>query len=555
MTLLTGNDAMSKLLEIFGKGLTVNTAEIVGNWLSQKLSYEEPSVRIKILSEINSCLANRELDHAENKIQEYLSDFRECILGRMAAVTLCLLQNDPEEAIKQAQSVYLRQPSNTMALYVMGYCSERLGQTAQALEFYQDCIKFKSFLQLPRQRMAAIYLKEGQLERAAKEYEILTSEHPDDITSIILLGYLYLELDKNQQAIDTFNLGILSHPDNFSETGGNEEIQAYIESEMFEEALNLVKSIMDQIGLSYDLIVQMGDIYSQWGKESESIACFENAKLMQPNSLEARIKLGTHYLRNQQFSLAAEELNKASDINDEIVDAYMGLAIAQKKHGQDDDSNDTLGLALSISKNSILLHTEATTLLCQAILNENSNIHPGSHNEAVSIKHVIKASQKRIRKKGCQAGGYNQYGILMTGEGNVIAAVCAFKNSLTENGRDYRVLYKLVLSYVDSAQTEKALNALMGYNQRDAVSFEKYYQTSMLCTNKIKLASALKKVNAKNASESYETNTLQDDVQQIFITLGIMDRSDANWQQINGLSRDLLEIFENKRQCGQFSHD
>ena len=146
-------------------------------------------------------------------------------MGRMAAASVCLLQNEPEEAIQQAQSVYWRQPANTMALYVLGHCHERLGNIEQALEFYQDCIKFKSYLQLPRQRMAAIYLKEGRLDRAVKEYEMLTSEHPDDISSIILLGYLYLEFGKLTQAIDTFNLAILSHPDNFLVSKDQDDIE------------------------------------------------------------------------------------------------------------------------------------------------------------------------------------------------------------------------------------------------------------------------------------------------------------------------------------------
>jgi tetratricopeptide (TPR) repeat protein len=537
---------MSKILEIFGKGLTVNTAEVVRHWLGRKLSQEEPSERTDFLLNIHDCLANRELVQAENKICEYLTDFPECVAGRMAAAAVCLLQNELKEAIEQAQSVYLRQPANTMALYVMGYCYERLGKIEQALEFYQDCVKFKSFLQLPRQRMAAIYLKEGQLDRAVKEYEILTSEHPDDISSIILLGQLYLESDKTEQAIDTFNLGILSHPDNFMDSERDEEIQSLIECDMYEQALETVKSTIEQIGPSQDLLIRMGDVYSQWEKESLAIACYENAILLQPSSLEARIKLGTHYLRNQRFSLAAEEFNMASDINDEILDAYMGLAIAQKRSGLEEDSRQTLSLASSIQKNSVLLFTEATTLQFQSILDENSNTNTESDKNIVTIEHVIRAYQNKIKLSSLDADVHNKYGILMMNENKLPAAICAFENSISLNPMNYRVLYKLVICLCDNGQSEKALEILTNVEPCKAGAFEKYYQMTILFSDKKAFATAMKKACTIKSTDSYEAFELRADLEDILESLGIIDRSYTSWERINETSTCLFKIFDKK---------
>ena len=537
---------MSKLLEIFGKGLTVNTAEVVRHWLGRKLSQEEPSDRADFLLNIHDCLANRELVQAENKICEYLTDFPECVLGRMAAVAVCLLQNEIKETIEQAQSVYLRQPANTMALYVLGYCYERLGQIEQALEFYQDCVKFKSFLQLPRQRMAAIYLKEGQLDRAVKEYEILTSEHPDDISSIILLGQLYLESNKTEQAIDTFNLGILSHPDNFMDSERDEEIQSLVECGMFEQALEAIKWTIEQVGPSQDLLIRMGDVYSQWEKESEAIACYENAILLQPSSLEARIKLGTHYLRNQRFSLAAEEFNKASDINDEILDAYLGLAIAQKRFGLEEDSQQTLSLASSIQKNGVLLFTEAATLQFQSILDENCNASKESDKAIVVIEHVIHTYQRQIKRSGTHADVHNKYGILMMNENRLPAAICAFENSLSLNPMNYRVLYKLVICLHDNGQSGKALEMLANPESYKASAFEQHYQMTMLFADKKAFATAMKKTCMIKSAESCETVELRDGVEDILESLGIIDRSYTSWERINETAAYLPEVFDKK---------
>ncbi|MEN8127071.1 MAG: tetratricopeptide repeat protein [Planctomycetota bacterium] len=534
---------MSKLLETFGKGLTVNTAEVVRHWLGQKLSQDQLSDHANLLLKIVDCLANRELTQAENKLCNYLAEFPECILGRMAAATVCLLQNKIGEAIEQVQSVYLRQPANTMALYVMGYCYEQMGEIEQAVEFYQDCVKFKSFLQLPRQRMAAIYLKEGRLDRAVEEYEILTSEHPDDIPSIILLGHLYLEAGKIERAIDTFNLAILSHPDNFMDSGKDDEIESLIECGMFEQVLEIIKWTVEQIGPSQDLFIRMGDVYSQWEKHPQAIACYENAILMQPSSLEARIKLGTHYLRNQRFSLAAEEFNKAADINDEILDAYMGLAMAQKLSGLERDSQQTLSLASSIQKNGILLFTEAATLQFQSILDETCNADRESDKKIVVVEHVIRAYQNQIKGFITHADIHNKYGILMLNENKLSAAICAFENSLSLNPMNYRVRYKLVICLHDNGQSEKASEMLVNAGSCNAGSFEKYYQMTILFADKKAFAEAMKKTSMIKSTEFCETVELHNNVKDLLESLGVIDRSYTSWERINETSEYLLKLF------------
>jgi len=218
---MAGQGIMSKLLEIFGRAITVNTADLMWHWLNAvKITDNEGAIaQLDDFEEVIDLLGNIELDKAQEKLQFYLFENPECVKGRMAAAAICLHRNDINGAIEQLQSIYMRQPSNTMALYALGYCYERIGHQPQAIEFYQDCMKFKSHLQLPRQRMAAIYFKNGRVDKALCEYEMLTTEHPEDICSVGLLGYLYIVEKQYEKAIDTFNTAIVAHPDNFHDDG------------------------------------------------------------------------------------------------------------------------------------------------------------------------------------------------------------------------------------------------------------------------------------------------------------------------------------------------
>jgi tetratricopeptide (TPR) repeat protein len=541
---------MSKLLEIFGKGINVEITEILWHWLNNVLSRagaENTAPQNQLLAVLEH-LANRELIPAEEKLKLYLFDQPDCIYARMAAAAICLHYNKPKNAIEQAQSIYLRQPSNTMALYVLGYCHERLGHIEAALEFYQDCIKFKSHLQLPRQRMAAIYLKEGRLDKVVYEYEQVTTEYPDDISSLVLLGHLYITAQDYQKAIDTFNLAILSHPDNFLVNKEDDEIDEMLSSGLFEQAMEKVRWTIEQVGPMPDLLVRMADIYSQWGKDADAIACFENAIRLQPNSLEATIKLGTHYLRQQRFSLAAEQFNKAAEVNDEIVDAYLGLVKALHLSGEECEAIQTLSLAASIQQNSTLLYSESATLQFQAILDDYIQPEKESDKPIVLINDVIKAYQEQLKNNPSRPDVNYKYGILMMVENNLPMAVSHFQNVLTLNPIHYRALNKLAICQFDNGRPEQAIETLVGDDRENYSSLlELYYKTSILYCDREAFSGAMKKLQMAKATQTQQQSEIRANLEIILENLGLVDRAFTNWKRLEETSESLLAIHQGKK--------
>jgi hypothetical protein len=260
-------------------------------------------------------------------------------------------------------------------------------------------------------------------------------------------------------------------------------------------------------------------------------------------------------LRNQRFSLAAEEFNKASDINDEILDAYMGLAIAQKRFGLEEDSRQTLSLASSIQKNSVLLFTEAATLQFQSILDENSDLNEGSDKRIITTEHVIRVYQNKIKLSSTHADVHNKYGILMMNENKLPAAICAFENSISLNPMNYRVFYKLIICLCDNGQSEKALEMLTNVKSCKAGAFEKYYQMTMLFSDKKAFATAMKKACTIKSTDSYEAFELRDGVEDILESLGIIDRSYTSWERINETAAGLPEVFEKNNTCASHRAD
>lgn len=531
---------MSKLLEIFGKAITVDTAELIWHWLMTVRTQHQPAPPPwqKELDEVLEHLGQREYRAAEEKIRRYLFEYPDCIFGHMAAASICLYRNDIEAGYEQLQSVYLRQPNNTMALYAMGYCQERLGHLTEALEFYQDCIKFKSHLQLPRLRMAAIYFQSGRLDKTIREYEMLTTEHPEDISAYVLLGNLYLMGGQAEQAIDTFNTAILSHPDNFRQDGPNEELKQMLENGMYEEAVENIFAMMEQMGPQPDLYLHLADIYSQNKKSAEAVTHYENALRLQPNYLEAAIKLGTQYLRNHQLILAAEQFNQAAEINDEIVDAYMGLCRAQYAAGHLEEAEQTIALGAAIQQNSGLLYSETALLYFQAALDAYRILHSEFEKTTVQIEDVLLAHQRQIAKWECCADVYYKYGILRMSGGHYEEAIEYFQKALQINSTHYRARTKMALCCFELGRTSEAIQWSTSEPLLEPNLTQLHYRTAILFCDQKQFTRALRHLKAVFQHE--DGSDLYQNVELVLENLGLIDRTLSTWKQLSEMTENIL---------------
>jgi len=292
----------------------------------------------------------------------------------------------------------------------------------------------------------------------------------------------------------------------------------------------------------------MADVYSQWGKDSEAIACFEHAIRIQPNSLEGTIKLGTHYLRQQRFTLAAEQFNKAAEVNDEIVDAYVGLAKAQKLSGIETESIQTLSLASSIQQNSTLLYSESATLQFQSVLDENTIPQKESDKPIVLINDVIRAYQKQLKSCPSRPDVHYKYGILMMVENNLPMSISAFQNVLQLNPIHYRAFNKMAICNFDNGRPERAIEMLANDEKQMAPSlFEMYYKTSILYRDRKAFANAIKKLHLAKAIQKPQNSEIQANLEIILENLGLLDRAFTNWKRLEETSENLLAIHTSKK--------
>ena len=530
---------MSKLLEIFGKAITVDTADLIWHWLDALQMQNSGRDRLAELEPVLDLISKMELDQAEEKLKFYLFDKPSCMAGRMLAAAICLHKNDLTGAVELLQSVYLREPNNTMALYTLGHCYERLGYEAEGVEFYQDCLKFKNYLQLPRQRLGAVYFKNGQIEKTIREYEELKNEYPDDIASLGILGYLYIANMDYESAIDTFNTAILIHPDNFHANVIDPETTELIKNgDNYEAISRLGERIESQPETAY-LYVQLADVLANIGDASEARLNYEKATRIQPSYLEATVKLGSLHLRMGQNALAAEEFNKAVEINDEIVDAYVGLATSQKLADMSDQSLGTLSLASAIEQNSTILFAKTAMLHFQTAMIDCGQVE-GMEQDNTLIETVIQAHQKQMKMHPNNLDLYYKYGLLLMNIGQIQAARDAFSRVININPTHYRALTKLILCFFESGRQDEALKHLTAIETPTKETLELHYKTAILYCNKGRFATAMKKMrdSLEGAFDPTETNV---SISTVLQNLGLLDRATATWDSLRQVTRSAMD--------------
>ena len=524
---------MSKLLEILGRAITVDTADLIWHWLDTvTLKNTGQSPQPQRLNEIIEAISTGKLQTAEEQLKLYLFENPSCTHGRMAAAAICLDKNQLHKAIEQLNSVYMRQPNNTMALYALGHCYERLGKESEAVEFYQDCLKFKNYLQLPRQRLAAIYFKNAQLEKTILEYKLLRDEYPDDISTLITLGYLYIAGAEYAKAIETLDTAILMHPDNFN--AENKYIDQLIADGQLQEAAEQLENMLSDQPESADLILKQADVLTMLGEDDEATSQYEKANRICPDFLEAAIKLGTQYLRLNCEKLASQQFNRAVEINDQIVDAYIGLATAHKAAGDTSDAMGTLSLAVAIDANSSLLFAEAATLQFKTGFEENLPAYNDS-DSADLIEIVITAHRRQIKIQPQNPDLHYRLGILMTSIGRTSDAVKSFRTALTINPAFSRARNKLVVSLFETEQKKDALQKLGEYDCLDKDTLGLHYKTSLLYCDRIKFASSL--INLERYMENnFTAADATVNISIVLQNLGLLDRTAITWENLSDMA-------------------
>ena len=506
---------MGQLLQILGRGIEVETADLIWHWLDQSaevLANSDPA-HARMLEKIVKLAPAKNPAQLHQTLDEYRRLNPRSHYADLAAAAIALTDNRLCDAFDLLKSIYSRYPQNVTALYALGHCCERLDREADAVAFYQDCLKFKNYLRFPRQRLAATYFKNGQIEKTIREYQLLAVEYPDDLSTLLTLGHLYLAAAQYKHAADIFSNAILIQPDNFAPD--IDPIDSLIEAGDFNEALDQIDDTLEMFPDRPDLLLRRAAVFAAIGEEDQALEGFTHTIAVYPNFLEANIKLGSHHLRIGNPDSAALQFARAALINDLIVDAYLGLATAQKLAGNTQEALISLSLASAVETNGPLLVAEAARLHFHLSANHTND-------ESQSIIRILNAHNKMLRLSPQNPELHYRLGILLMSVGRFTQAIELFTRILELTPTSTAARNKLAVCLHETDEKALALENLSPPDCLQPDTLNLHYRVSLLYCDKIKFASSL--LNLEQwLSETLSSTDAAVNISIVLQNLGLID--------------------------------
>src|SRR5690348_7943466 len=159
-------------------------------------------------------------------------------------------------------------------------------------------------------KAAEKFLSQGKINAAIKEYRQIADNDPDDLTTLNMLGDLYVRSGKNEEAISCFER-IAEH---YSAQEFNlKAIAMYKKIERLRAhdpliAFKLAELYANQ-GLVHDARAQylvVADAYTRSGDNKKTLEVLHKIADLDPNNTEIRLKLADGYVKESMRREAAD---------------------------------------------------------------------------------------------------------------------------------------------------------------------------------------------------------------------------------------------------------
>lgn len=514
---------MYRLLEIIGRGLDLDPCRLVIDWFSYCGNEDKDNE----LFEVIELIEQSKVESAYNELASYLRSNPDCVKGNIVAAAIHIDQRQLDRAIIHLKAALNKQINNTLALFLMGYCLEVTGEDREAVKYYQDCLKFKAYLKLPSYRLASYYFKNGQIEKTIEQYDVLQNNCPENLDILMTLGYLNITRGELKKAEENFNKAILMYPD--SQLGDDDQIQKFMAEGEFYQALEVVENTIANQGENATSVTTRADILALMGSTEESIAEYKKAIWFNSHYIEPRIKLGSLYRKIGDRKKSAMQYLAAMEINDKIVDTYIGLVLIKKLQKKRNKAISNLMSSSIIMKNSQILVAEATRLLF--IENDREISGDKSYNIETTLEQIVNAYISVPYSEQSKEVAIYLAMLLMAGNNYAMAGEI-LTDIYKANPADNIVAKLLSFTMFEQGDKKGTLELLKPPELPNEKILETYYETAILYCDKLKFASTM-----INFSKFYELGssgiTDLKQVSQILQEIGVLNRAEILYDNIN----------------------
>jgi len=450
-----------------------------------------------------------------------------------------------EEAIEQLISVQQQHPDDPAVCFCLGYCYERCGYTGRAVRHYHKSLKLCPSLRNARERMAAIWLVFGKIDKSIEQYERLCEMDPDKLDLHLMLANLLLHVGLADRAVDRYELALLIEPDTW--VGRNDLAESYERDGLLPEAIAELEDLLRQEPNKADTYLRLGDLHAKLGQDEAALEQYLQAVQVNPDYLEATVKVGAVYLRTNRHLDAASWFNRAAQANDRLLTAYVGLAVAQRAAGQSKQAATTVETARNLEPNSVLLFSEMAGLQLKASGSDTQQHQTGQNSpgqydlgspaaEALLNKQIAR-HQRALQRSPNNAELHYRLGMLLRQQGRLDEAIQSYRQAVLINPVYSQALLKMGLAIQEQGRQDEAIQVLSRSLQVNQEDIELHYRLGLLFCQRAQFELTVEQFQHKMRDKGVNVE-VHANLALALQNMGLIDEAAATWRGVRELCSD-----------------
>ncbi len=539
---------MSHILKLLGKALDVGLEDLLAKFLSVKVTDTVAQLTEQCNQEPKSGDLLYRLGLAHLSAQRYeeavmhLAQAISCQPGHQGAHVGLAVAHDGignlSRALDHLEAASRSGAPQVSLLFAMGIVCERLGRAPHAIQHYNVLLKIDSNYAPARHRLAAIAVFQGEWDDAIEQYRAYLDDQPGMAWARSALAHLYFMNGLYGPAIEQFQTAIAMQPDNWAL--GDDQIEEMVADGHIEDAIDHIEYLLEQQGPFADLHARLGDLLGKAGRDDEAVSQYMAALDIEPEYLEAMIKLGTHHLLNGRWTDAAEALNRSAQMNDELLLNYIGTAVSQLADGDAEAANNTLELAAAVEPNGTLLLTETVRLQEKAFGDDKYD--PSSalempvtmedvdiFNESL-LRKQIQRHREHIRMRPELADLRYRYGILLRYDDRVSDAAEQFEKALELNRSYTNAAIRLAFCRGELGRDKLAWTTLKNALNVPSSAIDLHYRLGLMYADSEKFEHAIRQI--ETADETADSEKVRANLVLSLQNMGLIDGVSATWRSL-----------------------
>lgn len=283
-------------------------------------------------------------------------------------------RDDADKTVKLLESMSLRFPEKLDPLYALLDIynrQEEYGKVIATLNRIEEKMGKSEQLSMEKFR---IYLQMKDAKNAFQEIESLVAEYPMDLRYQVVLGDVYMQNGKKEEAYNIYRKVLDAEPDNamamyslasyYEETGQKELYQQQLDTLLLNKKVpsntkaNVMRQFVvqnEQEGKDSTLVInlfnrileqesddaQMPMLYAQYllskGMNKESLPVLRQVLEIDPTNTAARMMLLGEAVRKEDYTDVISLCETGIEANPEMLEFYFYLAIAYNQAERTDD--------------------------------------------------------------------------------------------------------------------------------------------------------------------------------------------------------------------------